>query len=362
MDNKAFKQGGSDYLDALIAAAVADGTRTATATGNYEIERAVRIPSDFTLILSDCHLKMADGVYDNLFINEHHGTDVGRTLAGRDRNITLIGRGRAILDGGNYNGLSEKTQNKNGLPPIYKNNLLLFTNVEGFKISDLSFHNQRWWALNFVFCAHGYIGNLDFCANDTAIAPDGTVYRGLTRAKYAEALVKNADGIDLRAGCHHIKIENITGFCEDDSIALTGLWGDLEKTFAVEGYPRDMHHITVKNIRTASFCTNVRLLNQGDVILHDVLVDGVMDTSADCPHLDRGLYGVRVGDVHLYGSRHATEDETYRIEIRNVRSRGEYAVVLAGEMRELILSGIECFDGARMLWDRRGEQTDGSGY
>ena len=353
MENTYFNPQGSEHIESLIRDAVENESRTATVSGNWIIDSAIRIPSNFTLILDDCHLRLADGSYTNMFVNEHHDTELGRTLAGRDYNISLIGRGRAILDGGEYNGLSERNHSKDGLPPIWKNNLLLFTNVEGFKVSDLHCRNQRWWALNFVYCAYGYVGNIDFCANDAAIDENGNLYHGLKRAKYDEVLVKNADGVDLRRGCHDIVIENITGFTEDDTIALTGLYGRIERHFEVSDLPIDIWNVTIRNIASASYCTNVRLLNQGEVKLHDILIDGVYDTSADSPHLDIGRHAVRVGDIHLYGTRHATKDETYNITIRNVRSRAPYAIALAGEMDGLVMYGIECFDGCKMLLDNR---------
>ena len=322
--------------------------------GNWLVDSAIRIPSNFTLILESCHLKSADGCYSNIFVNEHHDTSLGRTVAGTDRNISIIGRGGAILDGGNYNGLSEKTQLKDGLPPIWKNNLILFTNVDGFHVSGISCRNQRWWALNFIYCANGYLGNIDFCANDAAIDENGKVYHGLKRNRYAEVLVKNANGIDLRQGCHDIVIENLTGFTEDDSVALTGLNGVLEQTFAVEGLPSDICNVTIRNIETAAFCTNVRLLNQGSIKLHNILIDGVCDVSKGSSHMDRGIYAVRIGDTHLYGSRHATCDETYDITVRNVKAGGEYAISLAGEIKNLVMYGIECMGETKMLSDKRG--------
>lgn len=356
MINKTFQAGGSEYIAKIIDDAVKDGSRNATVKGNWEIASAIRIPSNFTLILDSCHLRMADGCYSNLFINEHHDTVSGRTIDGTDHNISIIGRGEAILDGGTYNGLSEKNQLKDGLPPIWKNNLLLFTNVDGFKISNLSFHNQRWWALNFIFCSNGHISEIDFQANDMAIDENGNIYHGFKRSKYLEVLVKNADGIDLRQGCHDIVIENITGFTEDDSIALTGVNGKLEQTFFVNGLPTDICNVTIKNINTASYCTNVRLLNQGDVCLHDILIDGVYDMSENSSHMDRGIYTVRVGDPNLYGSRQSTRDETYNITIKNVRSRAEYAVQLCGGIRNLIMENVEAFDGAQLIEDIRTEK------
>ena len=353
MENIEFLKGGSAYICSKIEEALTDQSRTATISGNWEIDEAIRLPSNFTLILKNAHLRMADGVCSNMFVNEHHGTDVGNTVDGTDRNINIIGREAAILDGGKYNGLSEKNQLQDGLPPIWKNNLLLFTNVNGFRVSGISCRTQRWWALNFVYCSNGYLGNIDCCASDIAIDKNGVAYHGLKREKYKEVLVKNADGIDLRQGCHDILIENITGFTEDDSIALTALNGRLEQTFSVKGLPSDLCNVEIKNIRTAAFCTNVRLLNQGDVKLHDITIDGVYDTSDDSPYMDKGLYAVRIGDTHLYGTRHATEDETYNITVKNVYGGGDYVLCLAGAMKNLVLFGIEAKNGAKMLKDDR---------
>lgn len=355
MAEKMFMPGGSEYISDQIRKAVENESRTAVITGNWEIEQAVRLPSNFTLVLEDCHLRMADGVYENMFVNEHHDTELGKTLAGRDRNISIVGRGEAILDGGTYNGLSERTQRTNGLPPIWKNNLILFTNVDGFHMSGFSCHNQRWWALNFIYCANGYVGNLDFRACDIYVDEDGTEHHGLKREKYAQVLVKNADGVDLRKGCHHVVIENLTGFTEDDTVALTALNGKMEAHFAVEGLPEDICHVEVRNIRSAAFCSNVRLLNQGGTKLHDILVDGVYDVGHQSPYMDRGGNALRLGDTHMYGDRHATKEETYNITLRNIVGAGINVLSIAGAIDNLVMQHIESANGARMLCDNRTE-------
>lgn len=348
-----FRPGGSDYIANQIEQAKADGVREALVTGKWLIDREIRIPSDFTLILEDCHLCLADGTYTNIFVNENHGTDLGRTTAGTDTNIRILGRGEAILDGGNYNGLSERNHSRDGLPPIWKNNLLLFTNVDGFEISGIACHNQRWWALCFVYCGNGVIENIDLCASDIAIDEHGNEYRGLRRNHYNDILVKNADGIDIRQGCHDIRIENVTGFTEDDSVALTGLDWHLERASRVEGLAPDIARITVKNIRTAAFCTNVRLLNQGGIPLHDIFVDGVSDVGRDSEHMDRGIYAVRIGDTHLYGDRHATEKETYNVTVKNVYGAGLYGIALAGAIANLTLDNIQTAKDTPLLLDER---------
>jgi len=352
-----FINNGAAFIQQQIDRAVADGIYQATISGNFEIEKTILLPSDFTLTLENCHLRMADNTFCNMFTNASCRTERGRTEEGTDRNITLRGIGRAILDGGEYNGLGERNCLKDGRPHISVNNVLLFTNVDGFRVENLHVRNQRWWALNFVHCCNGYIGHIDFLADYSYIDADGVRRWGLGKRQYGterlstyeEVYIKNADGIDLRTGCHDIIIENITGFTEDDTIALTGLPGKLEAMFGVEGRCLDIHNIIIRNVMSSAYCANVRLLNQSGVKLYNILVDGIMDTSKDSPCLERGGSGVRIGDTHMYGTRHATADETYNITIRNVCSRAGAAMRIAGAMRDCLFENIRTFDGAGEL-------------
>ncbi len=342
----------SAHIRSLIDASLADGSRQVTLTGDYTVDETVFLPSDFTLILDNCHLTMADGTFCNLFRNEHAGT---HTKAEADRNIRILGHGRAILDGGTYNGLSERNHSRDGNPHISVNNLLLFANVEGFTIENIHCRNQRWWALNFIACGNGRLSNIDFCSDDTRVLPDGTKVRGLRRNDYEGVYIKNSDGIDLRSGCHDILIENITGFTEDDTVALTGLSGSTEAMYGVTDGNPAIRNVIIRNVQSAAYCANVRLLNQGGIGLYNILIDGVMDTSADSPHMDRGIYAVRVGDNHLYGSRHSTPDETKNITIRNVYGRGVCAVQLAGAITNLVLDNICTFDECTVAVDNQAE-------
>ncbi len=351
-----FFKNGSEHITSLINEAEKNGTREITVTGNWEITTAILIPSDFTINLSDCHLRMADNTFDNMFRNKDGGNPITvETIGNGNKNIRIKGKGRAILDGGTYNGLKESNARKDGRPPMYVNNLLLFVNVDNFEVTGIHCRDQRWWALCFIYCSNGYIGNIDFRANDTAIDENGNEYHGLIRTKSQECLIRNADGVDLRHGCHHIKIENLTGFTQDDTVALTGITKTGSLAFETPGKSSDICFVEILNIRTAAHCSNVRLLNQGGIKLHDILIDGVYDMSKESPHMDIGGYGVRVGDGEvLYGWRHATEDETYNITVRNVRSRAlDGAIHLGGKMKNLVLENIEPFDGAKEIVDMR---------
>ena len=59
---KNFNKNGYEYITSKIDEAIKDESRTATVSGAWEIAQAVRLPSNFTLILQDCHLRMADGI------------------------------------------------------------------------------------------------------------------------------------------------------------------------------------------------------------------------------------------------------------------------------------------------------------
>lgn len=343
-----FVKNGSRYISEEIQKAINNGTRHALITGSWEIDKTVRIPSDFTLVLENCHLRMADGTFCNMFTNEHCHEPIGRTRAGSDHNIRILGVGKAILDGGQYNGLHEKNSCKEGYPHISVNNLLLFTNVEDFRIEGIQLRNQRWWAMNFIFCRYGSIRNIDFNSNGALMTP---TYEG-----YQCILVKNGDGIDLRAGCHDIQIENISGFTQDDSVACTCLWGQLEKMYAVEGMSTDLYNIIIRNVCTSSYCGNVRILNQGGTRIYNILVDGVMDTSKGDERVqsERCSETVRIGDRHLYGETHSTEAQTMNITVRNVYSRAYTALAVTGKVQNLVTENICGFDGCETVIKRNG--------
>lgn len=343
---------GEKIIAEKIAKAKAEGKSNVVISGNYLISETVIIPTDTTIILNDCHLKLADGVKCNLFANTVCRKFENRNRETADKNIKIIGVGRAILDGGNYNGLSEKTWRENGNPHVTANCTLFFTNVDGFEIRNLKVTNQRYWAFNFTFCRYGKISDIDFCADYTRIDENGNRVVGLDRDKYGETYIKNADGIDLRIGCHDIIIENITGFTEDDSIALTAIPDDRTMSYAVENESVDIYNVTIRNIITAAYCTNVRLLNQGSSKIYNILVDNVQDTSVDKKYyVGRGVAAVRVGDTRIYGERHSYKDETFNIAIKNVYSRAACAVSLVGEMTNVKCENINGYDGCPVIID-----------
>ena len=91
----------------------------------WVIEKAIKLPSDILVVIDNAYMVMADGVFENMFINENLRTPEGRVQAGRQKNIMLEGIGNAILSGGNYNGLSEETSGTASYPHVSFNNMIL---------------------------------------------------------------------------------------------------------------------------------------------------------------------------------------------------------------------------------------------
>lgn len=353
-----FRKDGYEVITGLIERTRREGRHTAVLHGEYEIGQTVLLPSDFTLILEDCHLRQADGTFCHMFRNAGWRENGLNTLADADREIRLIGRGRAILDGGNYNGLSEFTSGKDGFPHVFQNCMLTFLNVRNFTVEGLQIRNQRWWATAFSHCHHGLIRDLDFLSDFSRIENGKRVFGLLSREetdreKYRDICVKNSDGVHLIEGCDDVLIENITGYTEDDTVALTALDGWDALHFHVEGDHEDLHDVIVRNVRSGAFCSNVRLLNQGGPKLYNILIDGVMDVSLGCPYFKRGGYGVRLGDDWMYGSRHSRADETFNIVIRNVWSRSRACVCARGERTDVRFENLFPFDGCPVALDEK---------
>ena len=322
-----FRENGGAHFNEMIRNAVENGEHTYTITGNWEIEEAIKVPSDFALILDNCHLRMKDGVISNMITNEHIGC---LSPLVKDYDIVIEGRGRVILDGGNPNGLHERTMKSGQFPGVTTctvNSPMLFAHVDGIRIRGLQIRNQRYWGMTFVYCGHGVVQDIEFRSNDTWIDENGQaqhgIFRGRSKNMYEAILVKNSDGIDLRCGCHDFIIENITGYTEDDTVALTALFGGTEQKYYVEGALKEICNITIRNVNSAALCSNVRLLNGDGVLLHDILVDGVFDAMRECRFGDIGLSHVKIGDSHNYGQEMSKPGEVYNITVKNVHAIGK---------------------------------------
>ena len=145
----------------------------------WDIEEAVILRSEIEIILDNSLLRQADGAFDNVF-RSHLLTEDAQEPANQVHGIRIIGRGKAVIDGGVHNGITERDYKLNGGKHMSVNNMILLLNTRDFVIEGISFEHQRFWAINLIYSEYGRLSNLHF---------------------YCEAENPNLDGIDLRNGC-----------------------------------------------------------------------------------------------------------------------------------------------------------------
>jgi len=326
-DPAIFGQTDSQTLQNAINKAAADGTMTLTVPRynlradrmQWRITEALRLPSGFTLVLDNCHMVMETGVYDHMFTNANAYGQTANALEGEDHDIAILGKGNVCLDGGEHNHLLEKTSGRYGFPRVWKNTMFFWHNVRDLRVENLHIENQRWWAITHVCCRNVTIKNINFDA-----IPH----------------VPNMDGIDLRIGCNHFDIQNITGRTGDDVIAMTALNGN-EYAWRVEGKDTDIHHIKIRNVQGDPFIHLViRFLNHDGNRIYDVDVDTVMDAS-DFTTKKRPHATVDMG-CKLYSKvRPSQLGETSNIRVRNITSRGETAVRLNHQLCDTVFTNVK---------------------
>ncbi|MBR4768170.1 MAG: hypothetical protein IK088_04245, partial [Lachnospiraceae bacterium] len=317
-------------------------------------DRAVLIPENTTVILRNCTLKLSDRCRDNFFRSANCGIGVGDTP--KISNIHIRGEGfcsligadhpRATGDGGKtlacpcpytdedicrlakwipeerrfpgkldfddkhghtYGTDAEK---ENECPRgDWRNIGILFANAEHFSIENLHIVQSHCWAISLETCSFGSITKIDFDANMSKEI-DGMRHN-----------IENQDGIDLRNGCHHIMISDITGCTGDDVIALTAIASDdpplpggrLGTTHVMHSdwskCERDIHDVIIRNVIASSQLQwMVRLLACGTKI-YNVVIDGIIDSVSD---------GTEPAGVVILGDKDANYGSNLPDSIRNI--------------------------------------------
>ena len=310
-----------------------------TGEARWVIGETIYLPSDIEILFDNAHLVLADGCFCNMFAA--HGGDTAEKAL---KSITLRGCGNAVLDGGRYNGLSERNSEKDGKPHITKNTTLLFTNVENLVVEDLTLARQRWWAITNVAVRHARFARIRFEAELSRIDENGVHHPEEWPTHYREMYVKNADGIDLRVGCSDVLIEDISGFTGDDTVALTAL-GGFERRFGwlPEDLSPDIHDVTVRRVDSETFsCATVRLLNHNGNKLYNVLVEDI--TNRHTKGIFRSHAAVSVGDKN-YAEQLNAPGDTHHITIKNVRSAAALGVSLCRYLSDSVIENITALDG-----------------
>lgn len=314
-------QNAIDYAEQMgLGEVVIPRVNARTAEKIWNIDTCILLPSDMTVILENCHLRMVDDIIANMFRNKNAWTPEGNTLEGEQHNIRIIGQGNAVIDGGKPSCLCEQMHRDfpDEYPSMQVNLLLFLHNVRDFEVRNIRFTNSRWWATCFMYCRWGKISDLDF---------------------QMDAAIENQDGIDLRIGCEYITIQNITGITGDDVIAMTALPNEygFEDKLHVEGKEFDIHDITIQNVMAASHgCGIIRFLCEEGAKEYNITVDGVKDTG----EVTAGS-SVIVGttDTHFADPPHAMGDFT-NIVLRNISTCAQRGISLAESIQNMVIENL----------------------
>ena len=334
--------GDSDSIDTMIAAAcepggsrmVTLGKNPNSPDGAWMITRAILLPDDFTLVLDDCRVELAPGTRDNIIRNVGA---VGYMRITPNRNIKVIGKGNAVLCGGRSNHYEPVTSgDRNGWRTIG----ILFCAVTDYELAGFTMEETQCWGISQENgCANGWIHDIRFADSNK---------------------MRNQDGVDIRKGCHDIIVENISGVCGDDVVALTALRRKAG-TRSKSGRPScqiggnfpgpddDIYNIIVRNIKAR--CSGghgiVRLLVQDGIKMHHVSVSNVVDTTDISKGEPRCQAAIRIGDVNYWSIRRNELGEMHHVTVRDVASSGRVAVWIKGPLVDSSVTGIRCLAGGK---------------
>ena len=312
------------------------------------IDSAILLPSNTTLILDNCRIKLSDSCRDNMIRSANCGIGVEDVPVAS--NIRIYGIGKAVLEGADnprstgdggktlYNTPGYKLRHSYGTDTgkagkeqkgDWRNIGILLVNVQDFAIENLEINDSHCWAISLEYCTRGSVKNLRFNS------------AGVKYINGEKFYTLNQDGLDLRRGCSYIDIENISGATGDDLIALTALAATVRKpgilnTTGMCGMKENMrdndtHHIRIRNV--TGHCAGghhiVRLLNASGVRLYNIEIENLLDTS---PAGLRCHAAVKIGDSNPAWGGVTPLGDTYNIKVKNVVSKARAAVLIGGSL------------------------------
>ena len=331
----------------------------------WEISKTVLLHDESVLILQNCHLRMTDDAICNMFANENARTPIAIEQEGQQKNITIKGIGKAVLDGGKHNGLYEvngiaRTVSKYPDHKISDNCMMFFQNVKNLVIDGITVKDQRYWGICMYRVTYSHISNIHF---------------------ESASNVPNQDGIDIMKGCHDVIVENITGCVGDNIIALNATEDEIYHKVVKTRRDGDIHNITIRNIMVYGVggCALIRLLNHDGYRIYNVRIDNVIETSpwsendatvAPNPDLNiisdadgnivskrtliPGEAGYRcdsaiiIGESYWYSRSKAQPGDTFGISVSNVMTHARYGIWINNALQDSTFDNIRMFGNGFM--------------
>lgn len=344
------------------------------------LDNAILLPENTVIVLQNCKLKLSDRCRDNFFRSANCG--LGIEFPERIKNIHIRGEGLCVLEGADHpRAVGDSSKLLHAPCPHYPEDIckiadwipeerrtpetidfsdvhnhsygtdagkegesqygdwrgigILFANVENFSISNVRLVDYHGWGISVEECANGRIEKIDFdaCMHKEI---DGMVMN-----------MENQDGVDIRNGCHHIVISDITGHTGDDVVALTAIaanpkykpGGSLKSTNVMHNdwtkREKDIHDIVIRNVVAHSYlCYIVRLLPAMTKI-YNIVIDGIIDTS---PNFNTASGTLLLGDIGAYGDN--MPDSMRNITISNIVCNSSRAVTIEGFLTDSVITNV----------------------
>lgn len=348
----------------------------------WQIDRAILLPEDTTIILQNCTIQLSDHCRDNFFRTANCG--LGIEDPQKITNVHIRGEGLCTLLGAEHPRATGDGSKILACPcPKKREDLLrladwipeerrksgkldfwdehdhsygtdagnpdespygdwrgigiLFANTERFSIQNLRIVESHGWGISLEACAYGRVETIDFDAKMEREI-DGMLQN-----------TENQDGIDLRNGCHDIVLSDITGGTGDDLIALTAIadpqylpGGSLRTTHVMHNdwsrRERDIHDIVIRNVigRCQSGICNIIRLLPAEAQIRNVVIDGVIDNSPEGFHAGSALL---LGESDGAYGRNLPKS-IQNITVSNVISAFRCAVRVPGYVCDSVFSNI----------------------
>ena len=322
----------SEAIEAAMASAGKTGTPVSVVLDgqNWIIDRAILLPSNMELVIDECMLKLADGVFDNIIrvagIYPNPSDPYGFCKVKPTENIRITGRNNAVIEGADkpYEGKNPKTEKiTKWVGDFYgwRTVGILLSKTKRYEISGLTMRKTHCWAISQEQCSYGYLHDIIF-----------------------DTHVKNGDGINFRNGCSFCLVDNISGSTSDDTIACTAMNGtfftpESKYVFPMqsmgldfEGEAADIHDITIRNIRTGGSCHGVICLATSPSV-YNILIESVVEEALSSRESCVKIY---TG----YGSGYS-KGNLRNISVSNVISRNaRYAVIVKADVKDVSFTGI----------------------
>ena len=314
------------------------------------IDEAIILPGNTTLIIENCMIKLSDSSRDNFIRSANCG--IGITEISPLHNIHIIGIGEAVLQGADRpratgdsaKELGKKTYGTDAGKKAehqkgdWRNIGILLAEIHNFSIQNLTVRDSHCWAISLEYCSQGNIRNLQFFSNGKKLI-DGK-----------NETILNQDGLDLRRGCHDILIDSISGCAGDDLVAFTAIKpvephrsGEFNSTMVssiVKGNDEDdIRNVLLRNVKGYSAGGHhiVRFLNASGIKMHNIILDGLIDTSPQGFHCKAAI---KIGDSNPVWGGVTPLGDTSGFIITNIQAKSTASVLISGSLTDSIINNV----------------------